>query len=60
MEDIGKTGMWNLRGGRRRTVRKAIRNEQRKKMGRELNKSQLLFYDGEIGSITSDNVKREW
>ena len=59
MEDIGKTGMWNLRGGRRRTMRKEIRNEQRKKMGRELNKSQL-FHNGQIGGITSDNVKREW
>ena len=31
VEDIGDTGMWNLRSGRRRTMRKAIRNEQRKK-----------------------------
>ena len=33
MEDIGKTGMWNLTGGRRRTMKKAIRNEKRKKNG---------------------------
>ena len=59
MEDIRETGTWNLRGGRRMTMRKAIRNEQRKKMGRELNKSQL-FHSGEIGGIISDNVKREW
>ena len=59
MEDVGKTGMWNLTGGRRRTMKKAIRNEKRKKMGRELNKSQL-FHNGETGGIISDNVKREW
>ena len=58
MEDVGKTGMWNLTGGRRRTMKKAIRNK-RKKMGRELNKSQL-FHNGETGGIISDNVKREW